>query len=65
MTAGDDKLDGVDDNKTGGDNDADIAGEGSSKYIAAEGGMLARADIDVHGLSAMFASIADSSFCTK
>ena len=52
-------------NKTGGDNDADIAGEGSSKDVAAEGGMLARADPDVHGLSAMLASIADSSFCTK
>ena len=51
--------------KTGGDNDADIAGEGSSKDVAAEGGMLARADLDVHGLSAMLASIADSSFCTK
>ena len=62
MTAGDDKLDGVGDNKTGG---ADIAGEGSSKNVAAEGGMLARADLDVHGLSAMLASIADSSFCTK
>ena len=62
MTAGDDTLDGVDDDKTGGDNDA---GEGSSKDLAAEGGMLARADLDVHGLSAMLASIADSSFCTK
>ena len=48
--------------KTGGDNDADIAGEGSSKDVAAEGGMLARADLDVHGLSALLASI---SFCTK
>ena len=26
---------------------------------------VARADLDVHGLSAMLASIADSSFCTK
>ena len=37
MDTGDDKLDGVGDNKTGGDNDADIASEGSSKDVAAEG----------------------------
>ena len=50
MTAGDDKLDGVDD-KTGG---ADMVGEKNF----AEGCMLARADLDVHGLS-----IGDKGLC--
>ena len=44
VTAGDDKLDGVD--KTGDDNDADMVGERSSINFA-EGCMLARADLDV------------------
>ena len=56
VTAGDDKLDGVDD-KTGDDNDADMVGERSSINFA-EGCMLARADLDAHGLS-----IGDKGLC--